>query len=419
MILIIGARGSGKRAYTQKLGYAEADIERATVVANAQELVRPEDSDPVLIANDLASAARVVLCDEVGSGIVPIDPSERAWRERAGRLSCELAERADSVVRMVCGIPTALKGPPPRTERPVRLVIMRHGSTQANEQHTYAGFTDVALSGQGEQQARDAGTIDCVERVYVSPLQRARRTAELCFPNAKQHVIEGLQEMNFGAFEGRSAADMEHDPDYRAWVDGMCEGICPGGESRAMLDERVNKALVSIMREAIAHGNENAIVVGHNGTVMAAMDALAEGEKGYFDWHVGNCEGYHMDAFFEGGKLRITNWQHFTDLQFLNKCYEEVGDQQQLPAHSFISNKACKYFPCHEGIAEEDFNCLFCYCPLYALGPNCGGNFTYTESGRKNCTSCTLPHERDNGTKLVQAHYEQLAKLATRNRSNE
>ena len=79
---------------------------------------------------------------------------------------------------------------------------------------------------------------------------------------------------------------------------------------------------------------------------------------------------------------------------------------------TFFANRACKHFPCHEGVDEADFNCLFCYCPLYALGPDCGGNFTYTEKGRKNCKNCALPHVRDNGVKLVSARYGQLAELA-------
>ena len=36
--------------------------------------------------------------------------------------------------------------------------------------------------------------------------------------------------------------------------------------------------------------------------------------------------------------------------------------------YSFFSNKECEYFPCHQGADPENFNCLFCYCPLYALG---------------------------------------------------
>ncbi len=63
--------------------------------------------------------------------------------------------------------------------------------------------------------------------------------------------------------------------------------------------------------------------------------------------------------------------------------------------HTFFQNRACKYFPCHKGVDEEDFNCLFCYCPLYFLGERCGGDFSYTESGIKNCKSCTRPHGND------------------------
>ena len=53
--------------------------------------------------------------------------------------------------------------------------------------------------------------------------------------------------------------------------------------------------------------------------------------------------------------------------------------------YAFFSNKECEYFPCHAGADPENFNCLFCYCPLYALGDKCGGNFRMTETGIKDC----------------------------------
>ena len=46
---------------------------------------------------------------------------------------------------------------------------------------------------------------------------------------------------------------------------------------------------------------------------------------------------------------------------------------------SFFQNHECEYFPCHKVENVDGFNCLFCYCPLYVLGSDCGGNFTYTE----------------------------------------
>lgn len=63
-------------------------------------------------------------------------------------------------------------------------------------------------------------------------------------------------------------------------------------------------------------------------------------------------------------------------------------------ACDFVQNRDCEYFPCHSGIDEVDFNCLFCFCPLYALGADCGGNFRYTDEGIKDCSVCLRPHRR-------------------------
>lgn len=62
---------------------------------------------------------------------------------------------------------------------------------------------------------------------------------------------------------------------------------------------------------------------------------------------------------------------------------------------SFFQNAECEYFPCHKVADTEDFNCLFCYCPLYTL-EDCGGNCTFTENGIKDCSHCTLPHKAQN-----------------------
>ena len=79
--------------------------------------------------------------------------------------------------------------------------------------------------------------------------------------------------------------------------------------------------------------------------------------------------------------------------------------------HSYFQNRQCKYFPCHKVSDTSEFNCLFCYCPLYALGDQCGGNFTYTERGIKNCTNCMIPHSA-NGYDYVLSKFMQVAELA-------
>ncbi len=62
--------------------------------------------------------------------------------------------------------------------------------------------------------------------------------------------------------------------------------------------------------------------------------------------------------------------------------------------HKFFQNRKCEYFPCHKVENENEFNCMFCYCPLYMLKGDCGGNFKYT-NGFKDCSDCKLPHTRE------------------------
>lgn len=61
--------------------------------------------------------------------------------------------------------------------------------------------------------------------------------------------------------------------------------------------------------------------------------------------------------------------------------------------YKFNQHGQCEFFPCHKGLEDQAFNCLFCYCPLYMLGDQCGGNFT-TEFGIKDCSGCTIPHSK-------------------------
>jgi Zn-finger protein len=66
----------------------------------------------------------------------------------------------------------------------------------------------------------------------------------------------------------------------------------------------------------------------------------------------------------------------------------------QGKGYSFIKNTACEYFPCHKSENENEFNCIFCFCPLFAY-ENCGGSFSYTVDKHKDCSACTIPHSKE------------------------
>ena len=112
MILVVGSIASGRRTYVEGLGFASGDFDeavlgRAPVLYGFEELLR----DGPLSEQDFEAvcAKEVVVAAEVGCGVVPLDPDQRSWRERVGRAVCLLAEQAESVVRLVCGIPVVLK----------------------------------------------------------------------------------------------------------------------------------------------------------------------------------------------------------------------------------------------------------------------------------------------------------------------
>lgn len=122
-ILIVGGACQGKREYAQKaFGLNEREIlpwneerEAASCIADLHLRVRAclekgLTQQEVLEKLLPFCQGKIVLCDDIFCGVVPLDALERQWREVTGRLLCLLAQEADSVIRMQCGLPQAIKG---------------------------------------------------------------------------------------------------------------------------------------------------------------------------------------------------------------------------------------------------------------------------------------------------------------------
>ena len=121
MILVIGGAGQGQLAVAlRNTGYTEGDVTRTLgadkpVLSGLQEAVRNALLEGKTQEQILAELLwhEVVVSDEVGCGVVPVEPAQRAHREAVGRLCCRLAERAERVERIFCGLPRVLKGEGP------------------------------------------------------------------------------------------------------------------------------------------------------------------------------------------------------------------------------------------------------------------------------------------------------------------
>lgn len=175
----------------------------------------------------------------------------------------------------------------------MKLIVMRHGQTAYNVEHRYTGTTDIPLTETGRAQAVAAGTAPGVKLAYVSPLVRARQTAQLCFPNAELRAVEGLREIDFGAYEGRIADATDGDPAFQAWFTSHWRRRPPGGQTRDEHQRIVLAAVNAILDEREAAGAPYALAVAHGGVIMAICDGMLCDEEraghSYLSWNPGNC----------------------------------------------------------------------------------------------------------------------------------
>ena len=174
------------------------------------------------------------------------------------------------------------------------IYLLRHGLTSYNAEKRYQGQRDIPLSAEGRAQLRRADFSPST--VYITPLRRTQQTAEVLFPEANLIEVKDLQEMCFGSFEGRNFIEMEHDPDYLAWVEANCESPCPDGETKAIFSERVCRAFSALVNQALADGEERLVILAHGGTQMAAMERYALPHKDYYEWCGPNAGGFVLDA---------------------------------------------------------------------------------------------------------------------------
>lgn len=170
------------------------------------------------------------------------------------------------------------------------IYLLRHGETAWNRERRYQGLTDIPLSNRGRALLRRADFSP--ELVYVSPLIRARETAAILFPEAEQVAVPDFREMDFGAFEGRTAGEMADDPTYRAWVAGGCTGRCPGGESLAEFSDRVWAAFAKLLEAE----PERLVIVAHGGVQMAILERYAKPHRDYFGWTAPCGGGFVLDG---------------------------------------------------------------------------------------------------------------------------
>ena len=288
----------------------------------------------------------------------------------------------------------------------MKLTLIRHGLTEANERRCYCGSTDLPLSEKGrEALLAKPLVIPAADRYVTSGMRRCDETLRLLCGGVPRRICRGFREIDFGAFEMRSYEELKDDPAYLNWISGDNEAnVPPGGESGLQMRRRVRRAFQRVCRRDV-----DTVIVTHGGVIAAIMADLFPGEgRSRYEWQSEPGHGYLLERDPEGrwtyGRLE----EKTMSSDWRNKKPEECN-------YSFNQHRACEFFPCHKTDDPDNFNCLFCYCPLYTLGSKCGGNFVYLENGHKDCSNCLVPHRRSSYSYII-SKYPELAELAKKNR---
>jgi broad specificity phosphatase PhoE len=152
------------------------------------------------------------------------------------------------------------------------VVVLRHGQTEWSKSGQHTGVTDLPLLPEGEERARALRPVladRTFAEVWVSPRQRARRTAELAGLTATA-VDDDLVEFDYGGYEGRTTAEISEElgREWSVWRDPVIPGATPG-ETLEQVGDRVDRVLER-ERPRLADGDVALVAHGHVLRVLTA-----------------------------------------------------------------------------------------------------------------------------------------------------
>jgi len=194
------------------------------------------------------------------------------------------------------------------TGKPTVTLLLRHGATELSAERRFSGRGDIALTKEGMKQAslaaRKLATVPGVDVILTSPLQRARRTAEVVAEatGAPLIVDDDLIEADFGEWQGLTFAEArERWPDeLTAWL-ATPDAAPPGGESFAMVALRVLAALERLVQ---AHKDKRVVVVSHVTPIKTLVcRALLAPPEAMFRMNLDVASLTRIDNFDNGSSL--------------------------------------------------------------------------------------------------------------------
>lgn len=178
----------------------------------------------------------------------------------------------------------------------LKIHLIRHGLTDGNLSGQYIGKTDLPLSAIGVKELnrlKDEMDYPKVDKVYSSPMLRCRQTANILYPSKEAVLVENMREIDFGAFEGKTASELENYKEYADWAAGKITAA-PGGEDNTDFAKRLCIGLNEIVKDMMASGAEHSAVIMHGGAIMMLLTACAVPRKSMVEWTCASGNGFSI-----------------------------------------------------------------------------------------------------------------------------
>ncbi len=175
------------------------------------------------------------------------------------------------------------------------IYLVRHGETELNLKKVYYGRIDCSLTEKGISQAKSLQPFfSRVEPllVYTSPLLRAIHTADLLLGETKAARLtdERLNELSFGAWEGKHYESLKGDPLYQKWCEDWRHQSPPAGESFADMAKRTRSFFDALQKRE----EETILIVSHHAVLQQLMAYFLE-EPADHCWHYAFSQGTYSE----------------------------------------------------------------------------------------------------------------------------
>jgi alpha-ribazole phosphatase len=185
-------------------------------------------------------------------------------------------------------------------EKTITVYFIRHGLTYQNLCREYQGQLQnndvLPESAMLIRQRRQRGVVPEVNTLWVSPLIRARTTAELYFPGKEYELMPELQEREFGQWDGKTHNDLLDDPLYMEFINSFGNVTPPEGESPEAFDARMRVVIERI--EELAHSAPEQFplaLVFHGGAILNLTGRLISQGEPFWRYYSPGAGGLKLE----------------------------------------------------------------------------------------------------------------------------